>query len=224
MNCKEASEHISAATSVADLRANQALQVHLMQCEDCRELARDRELDELMASVPVPVSREGFAERALETAWETAHGSSHRSGLFRPGVAVAASLMLCSVLVYQVYGPQGTANLPDQTVVRAVPDVLQPVHVRLMSREALPEATITIRWDDQVALNGYSGTTSLSWTTGIAIGANELELPVIMKGGTRGDIEIRVTSGNAYKQMRFTVESDLPAATAGVSSHFEYNI
>lgn len=223
MNCNDAKQRLSSAPTVATLKADQALQTHLESCADCRELARERELTETLAGLPVPPSSAGFADRALESAWASAHGTS-QSTTWRPKTAMAASVLLAGVLGYQFYEPQGTQQLTGPTVVKVAPESIRPVHVRLVSRKALPEATITIQWDSQVALNGYSGTTTLRWKTAIAAGANELELPVKMTSGQRGDIEIQVTSGNARKTMRFTVEPELHTAATWVPSHYEYNI
>lgn len=223
MNCKEAQQRISNTSTAQDRKADSALQAHIAECDQCRDFAKELELTQVLASIPVPPSSEGFADRALAQAWDSAHKTDSAAVSYRPKVAMAASVLLASFLVYQTYGPEET-TIMEPTVVQVTPNVTHPVHVRLVSQKALPNATISIHWDDKVALNGYPGTTTLTWQTSIMAGANEMALPVIMKSGLRGEIEIKVTSGNAQKSMRFTVEPNHQTVAALVPSQFEYNI
>ena len=231
MNCKQA-QHLLKTAGHAQIAADTALQAHLAGCDECGAMGKELELIRLLANAPVPASSHGFADRALARAWETAHPQSVQPLRKQPytWAGIAASVVMAGVLMWQ-YGPQKTDVPPSggtlasgpvssgnpasetasETVVQVAPQVTQPVHVRLVSKEALPDATITILWDDNLALAGYSTGTSLSWQSSLTAGVNELTLPVMMKSGVSGEIVIEVTAGNAQKQMRFRVKRQSPA-------------
>jgi hypothetical protein len=215
MNCKQA-QHLLRTAGDAQIAADSGLQVHLASCEECGAMSRELKLIRLLATSPVPASSPGFADRALAQAWETAHPQP--KPLRKPAYAwagLAASVLLAGVLLLPDRTPRPAAPTVTQTVVQVVPQQAHPVHIRLVSKTALPDATIKIHWDKNLALEGYSTTSSLSWQNPLTAGVNQLTLPLVMTGGVGGEVVIEVTSGNAKKQMRFRVEPQ-PSAVAGL--------
>ena len=211
MNCKQA-QHLLRTAGDAQIAADSGLQAHLADCEECGAMSKELELIRLLATSPVPASSPGFADRALAQAWETAHPQP--KPLHKPTYAwagLAASVLLAGVLLLPDRDQRPAAPTDAETVVQVVPQQTHPVHIRLVSKTALPDATIKIRWDKNLALDGYSATSSLSWQNPITAGVNQLTLPLVMTGAASGEVVIEVTSGNATKQMRFRIEPQAPA-------------
>lgn len=220
MHCNEVRQRLKSAQANAEIVTDETLRAHLAGCGECRDYAEDLRLTRLLAAMPVPPASEGFADRALAQAWETAHGQSS-SRRPRPTrqfawAGLAASVLVAAVLVTQWLAPRDVTLPPTgNTVVHVAPDATRPVHVRLVSKEALPNATITVRLDGDVALTGYPGTQTLSWQAAIAAGTNEMSLPVALTGGSNGSIVIEVRSGNASKQMHLSVQPATAASASG---------
>ena len=218
MNCKEA-QHQLRTISPAHLAADTGLQTHLANCDECGAMGRDLELIRLLADAPVPPSSHGFADRALAHAWETAHGRPARvRRLPFAGAGLAACVALAGIFWFQ-QAPRDSAAPAAVTVVQVAPQAAHPVHIRLVSKEALPDATIKILWDKNLALEGYSTTNSLSWRSPLAAGVNQLTLPVLA-GALSGEIVIEVSAKNARKTLRFRVE---PRSLAHLGGRVEYS-
>lgn len=210
MNCKQA-QHLLRTAGDAQIAADSGLQAHLASCAECGDMGRELKLIRLLAASPVPASSPGFADRALARAWETAHPQP--KPLRKPAYAwagLAASVLLAGILVLPDRTQRPAAPPATETVVQVVPQQAHPVHIRLVSKTALPDATIEIQWDKNLAIEGYS-TSSLSWQSSLTAGVNQLTLPVVVMGGASGEVRIEVTSGNATKRMRFRVEAQAPA-------------
>jgi hypothetical protein len=207
MNCVDAKFRLNNADP-SELAADPALRDHLQGCAECRDYAEELRMTRLLRSMPVPPASEGFADRALARAWETAHPQPASPSPARFAWAgVAASVVLAAVLFTQLGdSPVQVEALPDIQVVQLEPNVVRPVTVRLVSREAMPEATVTIHLDSNVALAGYPDTDTLSWQTSIAAGSNDLSLPVELLGQQRGEILIEIQSGSARKKMKLALE------------------
>lgn len=211
MNCSEVKQRLENATSIsAETNADAALQSHLQVCESCRGYAEELNVSRLLADIPVPPMSSGFADRALAHAWNNVEARPPQKNSTVKQYAwasLAASFLLATVLVTQWMTPGAPQVQPSSTtVVQAVPEVTHPVQIRLVSKEALANATITVTLDDAVALTGYPGKQTLSWQTAIAAGSNQLSLPVALKGNKSGTITVQVRSADASKEMRFTVE------------------
>jgi hypothetical protein len=207
MNCVDAKFRLNNADP-SELAADPALRDHLRDCAACRDYAEELRMTRLLRSMPVPPASEGFVDRALARAWDAAHPQPASSSPARYAWAgLAASVVLAAVLFTQLGdSPVQVEALPDIQVVQLEPNVVRPVTVRLVSKEAMPEAIVTIHLDSNVALAGYPDIDTLSWQTAIDAGSNDLSLPVELLGQQRGEILIEIQSGNARKQMKLAVE------------------
>lgn len=209
MHCIDAKSRLKEASNPGDLAADPALRDHLKGCGQCRDYAEELRLTRLLGSMPVPPASEGFADRALSRAWDTTHNqpAKAKSPLRYGVVGLAASVLMAVVLVTQFSGQQEESGaLPDMQVVQMAPHSVKPVTVRLVSKEALPDATITIHLDGDVALEGYPGSNTLSWQTPISAGSNHISLPVELRGEDSGTILVEIQSGNGRKQMQVSVQ------------------
>jgi len=194
---------------------NSELLAHLQGCPDCQAYREELALIRLVASQPAPPLSAGFADRALARAWKTAEQQQQASRT-KPYTwgAIAASLVLVAVFGTQTLQMGTTPSPAEASVVQVLPAQHQPLEIRLVSKEALPDAHIHVHWDKDVALTGYPDTDTLSWQVPIAAGINQISLPVTLRGAHSGSMVIEVRSGDASKQLRITLEpAQLAAAT-----------
>lgn len=222
MHCSDAQHRLEQEHASAASNTDSELSAHLQTCQPCRDYAQELRLKRLLANDPVPAMRAGFADQALARAWEL---GQHQQPVKRKPRTPLWAGMAASLLVGSLLISQWLANPPDVVQpeviaqVQVAPAVTREVQIRLVSKEALPDATITVQWDGDVALTGYPGTQTLSWNTALVAGNNQMALPVTLKGESTGTtkggvVTIEVRSGDASKQMRFTVEPDMSIAAA----------
>jgi len=209
MHCSDARQRLDQAPTSAAIHADEQLMAHLDGCEPCRDYAQDVQLDRLLATSPVAPMRPGFADQALARAWELGQPPAGQGNL-RPytWAGLAASLLLGTLLASQWLTSPVPEAPPTMAQVEVAPATTHQVQVRLVSREALPDASITIQLDGDVALAGYPGTQTLRWQTAIAAGTSQLALPVSLQGNSAqgGVITIEVRSGDASKALQFKVQ------------------
>lgn len=223
MNCADVKHRLEHQRSSEELAADTALRAHLKDCASCRDYAEELRLTRLLRAMPVPPASEGFADRALARAWETAQPQSAPSPAKFAWAGVAASALLAAVLFTQVFKPMSDnpSELdasPGFQVVYVEPQTVKPVTVRLVSKEAMPEATVTIRLDDKVRLAGYPEQDTLSWQTAIPAGSNDISLPVELLGSESGSIQIEIQSGQARKTMTLSVTPGNGSSSVGTGS------
>jgi hypothetical protein len=215
MHCSDVKQRLQQATTSATITADSELMAHLKTCKPCHDYAQELRLTRLLASTPVPAMREGFADQALARAWEVGqHQQAARPirsfATVSYAVAGMAASLLLGILLVSQWGTISTPVVQPATIaqVEVAPAATREVQVRLVSKEALPDAIITIQLEGDVALTGYPGTQTLRWQTAIAAGNNQMALPISLKGNSAlgGVISIEVRSGNASKMLHFTVQ------------------
>jgi hypothetical protein len=91
-------------------------------------------------------------------------------------------------------------------IVQAIPNQVMPVNVRLFSKEALPDATITVQLKGGISLAGYQDAQRLSWQAPLSAGTNELSLPIQLGSNGNASVVIEVRSGDSSKQMTVAVQ------------------
>lgn len=246
MHCSNAQQQLDQALANAvdsdESTLDSELQAHLQTCESCTEHYRssvqELELKRLLANDQIPPMRSGFADQALARAWELGQHQPAAKPTTRPNLqwaGMAASLLLGVLLVnhWLINDPSDVSSAPSVASQEAPLEAVNPaaiakvemapattrnIQVRLVSKEALPNATISIRVEGNVALTGYPENQPLRWDTAIAAGNNQLALPISLKGGADasagGTVVIEVRSGDASKAMRFTVAPEAAVAAA----------
>lgn len=219
MHCHDAQQRLKEAID-GDRPIDPALGAHLRRCATCATLAEDLRLARLLRALPVPPPTEGFADRVLERAWRETRRSVPS---FRPSVptphsgapywAAAAAVLLTLVVLMANPWRDGSPAVAME-VVRMAPHSVREVDVRLVSAEALPDATISLRLDAGLGLAGYGDTRELSWPSPLQAGSNQLSLPLELRGDRGGVIHITITAGNARRELRLSVEPESPGPTA----------
>ena len=114
MRCREVQQKLDLfATSELAPSVRERVEAHLESCADCRQsLERLRQLEELIAALPVPLVPEAFAARIVTRAKEqqslAARSESTPHGLLRPawkrlGVSAATAAALAAGLAIGVF-------------------------------------------------------------------------------------------------------------------------
>lgn len=209
MQCTEARDQLDQAAQAKAPAFAADLREHLAGCLSCRDYAEDGRLQRLLRALPVPPPSEGFAERALDRAWQAKAG---REALRGPGTAwrlgLAATLVLAVGVAFKTpwRAPEpAVADLPVQTV-QVAPQSVRQVELLMVSGKALPDAVITVQLDEHVTLAGYPGVNRLRWEAPISAGNNQLSLPVRLQGDRGGVIVVEVEADGARKRMTFAVQ------------------
>lgn len=235
MNCEQAQRQLCTAVDFVATVPEGALLAHLQQCPLCRALAEEQRLQSLLHSLPVPRPSPGFAERALEQAWqqhvaqgESRDPSSRRGAIARWPMAAAASVLavaggfalLLNQLPEQHNDVQVAANsAPAADVVNSGADSLRQVDLLLISGSDYPTANITLRLDENLSLQGHPGRRAVQWQTHIAAGNNQLTLPVALDSGESGGFTVEIESHGVVKTATFTVSNKNAMAINGLAVH-----
>lgn len=208
MRCDEARAQLE--TRAGEVEAGGALGRHLEACEACRDVARERRLVGLLATLPVPEPFPGFEDRVLRRALARGRGRSAVASLHtRWALATAASVVVAVLVTFQFYpagNERGGVTDLRTAVVEVPPQQTRTVTVRLTSPRALEDALITVELDENLALEGYRDVTRLQWRTALQRGANQLALPVRLLQGRSGNLTVTVEHGGSHK--RFSVRVD----------------
>jgi len=209
MHCNEAKLKLESLPDTETIRAESDLMNHLNECDACSDLARDKQLLELLADMPVSQPAPGFEQRVLQ--------NIHRKAVparapihMRWALATAASVALAVLLTVQFY-PAGIQE-SSETVTSPVIVSLQPyqsrmVDIRLDSPRELEGALITVHLDPGLELVGYAGIRDLQWQTTLKSGSNKLSLPVQLVTAEPGVINVTVEHGGASKQLSVLVNA-----------------
>ena len=191
-----------------DAVKQRSIQEHLGRCPSCRR--RHEHAVRVQSAVRdnrPPEPHPGFVEQALSRA--TRPAAPGVSPKWRPvlGMALAASLVLGVAL-----GAFFVTRVPVQTVSLALE---QPENVRLMFNSATPlkAATLSLALPENVELVGYGDRRELSWQTDLREGGNLLQLPLIARGTTKGELVAQVSHGGSGKTFRLKIEVDQAGRT-----------
>lgn len=242
MNCQQAQHQLRTTVDFVAIAPAGALLAHLQQCRSCQALAEEQRLQALLQSLPVPPPSPGFADRALNQAWQQ-HAKAAKQQPREPGSATAISRwpMAAAASVLAVVGgfalllnqlpeqngdgqiASGTSAAPAEAVV-ADAAALQHVDLLLMSGSSYPRANITLHLDENLSLQGYPGRRALQWQAHIAAGSNQLTLPVVLDEGDSGEFTVEIESDGVRKRATFTVSGKDAVATNRLAVHLRQPI
>ncbi len=230
MNCTEF-QHLLNDSGGGDIMGDQGgFDAHRRACDACQvlyeaECVAEAEMLAALRKMPVPEASVGFADRVLAAA-VTAHAQAaghpravdkmkhhQRHGFMLGfGSAAVAGLALWAVvgLFPGALSPMdGTTG--DLTVAthehESEPEIFialnqqQDIKLAFYSNESLKGARITIQLPENVALVGYPGRRTLSWTTDLKKGENLLRLPVVATQIARGDLVANIEFQDRVKTL-----------------------
>src|SRR5690349_6846875 len=132
MQCTEARDQLDRVMQTASPTLTADLREHLAGCASCRDYADDGRLQRQLQALPVPPLSKGFAERALDKAWQAKVGREAPAGsgaAWRLGIA--ASLVLAVGIAFKTtpWGPEPlVTDLPAQ-VVQVAPQSVRQVEL-----------------------------------------------------------------------------------------------
>lgn len=245
MNCQQAQQALRADVDFVKTAPQGKLLEHLGECDSCRAQAEQQRLQALLQTLPLAPPSEGFADRALAHAWQqsqSSHGAAKSTSRRWP-LAAAASFLVAVVgaglLFSQLPGPAkeqptvadateatrleeaaGVQGTPEADAALAGAVAHSQVNVLLASGAHYPQATITLRLDDNLSLQGYPGRRVLQWQTAIAAGNNQLTLPfAINRNTTGGTVTLEIESDGVRKAATFTVAAEHVLAAQTIAAH-----
>src|SRR5687767_2006568 len=138
MQCTEARIKLDQVLQAATPTLASDLREHLAGCSSCRDYAEDGRLQRLLQALPVPPLSKGFAERALDKAWQAKVGREAPAGsgaAWRLGIA--ASLVLAVGIAFKTtpWGPEPlvTELVPGVQVVQVAPQSVRQVELLMVS-------------------------------------------------------------------------------------------
>ncbi len=212
MQCTQAKQQMNeiGVKALKD-KASTSLRQHIEECANCAEFAEDLQFQTLLGQLPVVGPSEGFADRALQQAWQAKDSQNTKPSPAKNWMlATAASVLMAVGLVFTL-PEQDSATQNNVEVVAVSPQEVRLVDLLMVSGQAIESAFITLQMDEYVSLEGYPDRSTLRWETSIAAGNNQLSLPVQLRGSSNGSIVVEVESGGARKQMLLSVEA-VPSA------------
>ncbi len=208
MQCTQAKQQMNelGVKALKD-KASISLRQHIDECAHCREYVEDLQFKTLLGQLPIVGPSEGFADRALQQAWQVKDDQNTKPTTAKNWMlATAASVLLAVGLVFTL-PEQDTATQGSVAVVAVAPQEVRLVDLLMVSGQAIENAFITLQMDEHVSLEGYPERSTIRWETSIAAGNNQLSLPVQLSGSENGSIVVEVESGGARKQMLLSVEA-----------------
>jgi hypothetical protein len=172
----------------------------------------ERELLRRLRELPVPPPSPGFAARVLHTAaapaWRPALGMALAATLV---IAVAGGVWLAE------RGAAPVTPTEPRLVLLAAGEV-QPVSLVFRSPRALSGVTIHVQLPDGVELAGHPARTELSWQADLQVGANRLDLPVVVRRGDGGVVTTSLSYGQDRRHITVLVRAREPSAPNGGGS------
>lgn len=210
MKCEDVLETLDARRDDQDSVEYRRAEGHLQCCELCRRAAHAMTAlhQERRAPVPAP-GRDAFL-RAVQVA--TAQPTPLRAPASRrsfwlgvsAGGALAAGVALAVVLVWPIARTPAPQDTP--TVTAAI-DEVRSVDLELGSARAVDDAEIRLVVDGAIELEGYEGYRELSWRTDLDAGANQLSLPVVVRGPAGGQLRVVVRNGARARSFSVNVRA-----------------
>ena len=191
-----------------------ACEAHLAGCAECREVASDKSLSDLLSAVSDTEVPFGLEERIFSKALGVTSTPAKRTVTWLYATA-ASVLLVIALTVFNVV----TAPPPAVSDVTMTVDEVKPIRFMLSSASALPDAQIKIAMSDNVAMAGFDSVRELSWFTTIKQGDNLLVLPVQLLQPTKGKIELRLEHGGSSKTyvIRIAPNKNVASGSAAVS-------
>lgn len=175
--------------------------------DDQRDLAKERQLLELLKEYPMSNAEAGFYDQALLRAAQTgARRQRNRWMMTGFGSAIAAGILI--LLVSGIFfntadTPQLDANIPGVTIALAEP---RTVNLVFAAAAALDDATLTVMLPKGIELAGFPGKREVSWQTSLAAGKNLLPLKLLAVSPGGGQVLARLEHQDRNRTFRLRVE------------------
>lgn len=209
MKCEDVLQAFAAGRKNHATLEYQRAEAHLHNCEPCCNALRAVNVLAAERHVPVPPIERGAFERVVRAATQHSQGARHgRPGFWigaAAGAALAAGVALAAVLVWPLARTPAPA---DTATVTAAVDEVHSVDLELDSPTALDGAEIRLVLDGAIELQGYEGHRELSWQADLDAGANQLSLPVVVRGPAGGQLRVVVSTGEGRRSFRVDVRSE----------------
>jgi hypothetical protein len=174
-----------------------------------RAIELEPRLRDALRELPVPPPRPGFAARVFAAVPRERRGAAPLAWALAASLAAAVGL---GVWLEQRAPPAPAATPgPEGKVVMLEPGRTGPVRLSFRSPRELAGVTIHLQLPRGVELEGYPGRQSLQWQADFQAGANQLELPLVMRDGEGGILTATLDHGGSHREFTVKVRAERPA-------------
>jgi hypothetical protein len=201
MNCLETRQLIRDTIHLGDPRPGDLQQIdaivcHVKHCELCRTLYDDAVLGRALRKMTIPEPREDFAARAI--------GNAVRKNRMRRivsfvGISAAAMLIIITGTVFM-------RNLPDPSITTVLSE--KTVRVMIEVAEPRPNAIFVLDLAENINLKNHPDRAQVVWETDLPKGKNLLELPLVLKDGSDGYVNLRYRYNNKEQEVLIKVRAN----------------
>jgi Putative zinc-finger len=203
----------------------QELEQHLRTCARCRhDLEQRRALRLHLADLPVPQPAPGALESMLRAAVRSAPAPRPRwqhPGWFGSALATAAVLLVALGIRLGMELP-GVKSAGPEVVLTAQPVELgatvQRVALVFRTKDAMPDADISMWLPDDVQIEGRPHLRHISWHTDLKQGPNLLELPLLATGTRGGTLVVQLSGGSLVRRLEVPIKVRAPKDPGAVSN------
>jgi len=189
-----------------DEALSREIDAHGQECGTCAALRTRKEaLRRTLKSLPVTQPDDGFLDAVVEETIINTHRNETRFRLTAGiGGAIAAGIVAWLVFVLPTDLP--TAPEGELETVTITMNVEKTFRLTFDSKRELQAAAISVDLPDGVEIVGYEGRDSVRWTTTVKAGTNILELPIVVRSGTGGQVLARLEHEGKQKTFTFAVQ------------------
>lgn len=191
----------------------EAVTKHLNECDACRQQhVQLKAMLRHLRDIPAPAPRPGFEKRVLgflQTKDKPA--TPKQTHWFAAGFGSALAAGLAMWLVFSPGVMQPNNEVSEISIV-LVPEQTKKVSLVFNSPHDITDATLTLQFSNEIELAGYPGKQQLQWQTALKKGTNRLNLPLIAKGKTGGQLLARITRDGKTKTFRVNINTGAPTS------------
>lgn len=187
----------------------QAVDAHLVSCEDCNSAWHAARVLRRYRALPTPVPSSALITKLTATRQRPAARRRTSPWIAAFGGALAAGV---AIMAFDYYRGVSTDN------GRAIPALTMALHesrdvnVTIDAPEALTDVDVRVVLAGGIDLDGLEGQRELKWKTDLEAGVNRLTLPIVASDSSGG--KLLVSLGYGDKQQTFVVQIDVADAGA----------
>jgi hypothetical protein len=221
MNCNQTQKLVDDYLNRSlPLATQDALQVHLNGCPQCREqFERIRNLQQSLAELPVPEPSWDFSTRVFSFLHAKKSRQQHSMRAYwmaAVGGALAASFALWLVFSSSVFTPESAIDIVQ---IQIEPNRVQNVNLVFDSATNIDGATVRIELPDNLQLAGAPERRVIEWKTSFKQGNNRLSLPLIVTDNNTSRLTTRITHDQTDKTFYMDVTPHLPGQSMNTLSN-----
>lgn len=187
---------------------------HCATCQSCAQSLKSRRMQkQVLRSLPVPATSDGFSNRVIKDALSAAEAGQQPGG--QPRVRhssfykFATAAMLSAIVLWLGFFSERQST-DNELYMVTVDNEVRTVKVAIDSTQSIDAVSMHVELSDNLELSGFGNKKQISWTTGLSEGVNVISLPIIGIAQGKGDITTRVRLNGKEKVMRIKTQYKAP--------------